>query len=127
MTQDQKLQLAREFLSVLSTPDESTVRKVVADDMVWSFPGSSVIPGESHGVAGVMARARVIAAHKVHVEIGRAVYGYNGVAIFLHNTGSESGRVLDEHLAAVFTFRGDKIGRLDTYLSDVPMVEAFFG
>jgi ketosteroid isomerase-like protein len=127
MTPDQKLQLARKFLSVLSTPDESTVRSVVADEMVWSFPGSSVISGESHGVAGVMARAKVIAAHKVHVEIGRAVYGYNGVAIFLHNTSSENGRVLDEHLAAVFTFRGDKIERLDTYLSDVPMVEAFFG
>jgi uncharacterized protein len=69
----------------------------------------------------------VIATHKVHVEIGGAVYGYNGAAIFLHNTGSESGRVLDEHLTAVFTFRGDKIGRLDNYLSDVPMVEAFFG
>jgi len=89
--------------------------------------GPSVISGEILGVAGVMARAKVIAAHKVHVEIGHAVYGCNGVAIFLHNASSENGRVLDERLAAVFTFRGDKIGRLDTYLSDVPMVEAFFG
>src|SRR5215468_11232702 len=89
MTPDEKLQLARQFLSVLSAPDETTVRSVITDDMVWSFPGSSVISGEAHGVAGVMARARVIAAHKVHVEIGHAVFGYNGVAIFLHNTGSE--------------------------------------
>jgi ketosteroid isomerase-like protein len=123
MTPDEKLQLAHKFLSVLSTPDESTIRSVVADEMVWFFPGSSVISGETHGVAGVMARARVIASH----EIGRAVYGCNGVAIFLHNTSSENGRVLDGHLAAVFTFRGDKIGRLDTFLSDVPMVKAFFG
>jgi hypothetical protein len=34
--------------------------------------------------------------------------------------------VLDEHLAAVFSFRGAKISRLDTFLSDVPMAEAFF-
>ena len=81
MTPDEKLQLARKFLSVLSTPDESTVRSVVADEMVWSFPGSSVISGETHGVAGVMARARVIASHKIHVEIGHAVYGYNGVTM----------------------------------------------
>jgi uncharacterized protein len=127
MTPDEKLQLARKFLSMPSTPDESGVRSGVADEMVWSFPGSSVISGEAHGVTGVMARARVIVAHKVHVEIGRAVYGDNGVTIFLHNTSSEDGRVLDQHLAAVFTFRGDKIGRLDTFLSDVPMAEAFFG
>jgi uncharacterized protein len=34
--------------------------------------------------------------------------------------------VLDERVAAVFAFRGDKIARLDTYLSDVPMADAFF-
>jgi Ketopantoate reductase PanE/ApbA len=31
------------------------------------------------------------------------------------------------HLAAVFAFRGDRIERRDTRLSDVPMVKAFFG
>jgi uncharacterized protein len=87
------------------------------------FPG----PGEAHGASGVMARAKIIAAHCVNVEIIRPVYGYNGVAVILHNTGAKDGRVLDEHLAAVFAFRGDKIERLDTFLSDVPMVETFFG
>lgn len=75
MRRDEQLQLAHEFLSTLSTPDESAVRSVVADEMVWSFPGLSVISGEAHGVAGVMVRARMIAAHNVHIEIGRAVYG----------------------------------------------------
>ncbi len=60
------------------------------------------------------------------MEILRAVYGYEGVAMFLHNTSNAGGRVLDECLAAVFAFRGDKISRLDTYLSDVAMAEAFF-
>jgi ketosteroid isomerase-like protein len=46
--------------------------------------------------------------------------------MLLHNTGEANGRVLDEQLAAVFTFRGDKIARLDTYLSDVAMMEDFF-
>jgi hypothetical protein len=47
--------------------------------------------------------------------------------VILHNTAAENGKVLDEHLAAVFAFRGDKIERLDTRLSDVEMVRAFFG
>jgi len=127
MTRDAKAELARKFLSVLSTPDEGVVRSVTTDDMIRSFPGSSVISGEAHGVADVMRRARTIAEHGVHVEFVRPIYGYSGVAILLHNTGEKNGVVLDEHLAAVFTFRDDKIVRLDTFLSDVPMVEAFFG
>jgi hypothetical protein len=74
-----------------------------------------------------MQRARAIAAYGVKVEILRAVFGHAGIALILHNTAAQGGRVLDEHLAAVFSFRGDRIARLDTYLSDVPMAELFFG
>jgi ketosteroid isomerase-like protein len=125
MTNAQKLELARKFLSVLSAPDEGVVKSVAVDDVLWTFPGTSRISGEAHGASGVMARAKIIAAHCV--KIIRPVYGYNGVAVILHNTGAKDGRVLDEHLAAVFAFRGDKIERLDTFLSDAPMVETFFG
>ena len=127
MTQDEKLHLAKTFLSVLSKPDEDLVRSIVVEDMVWSFPGTSVISGEAQGVSGVMKRATTIASYGVHVELGRPVYGYSGVAVFLHNTGSKNGHTLDEHLAAVFSFRDNKIARLDTFLSDVPMVKDFFG
>jgi ketosteroid isomerase-like protein len=127
MTPDQKLQLAKTFLSVLSKPDQNLVKSIVVEDMIWTFPGSSVISGEAHGVTGVMKRATTIASYGVHVELGRPVYGHSGVAVFLHNTGSKNGQMLDEHLAAVFSFRDDKIARLDTFLSDVPMVKEFFG
>jgi len=127
MTHEAKVRLAHRFLSLLSAPDEASVRSVTTDDVIWSFPGSSVISGEAHGVTGVMSRARAIADHRVQVEIVRSIFGYSGVAILLHNTGERNGVVLDEHLAAVFSFRDDKIARLDTFLSNVPMVEAFFG
>ncbi len=126
MTNDEKQQLARKFLSVLGRPDEALVKSVTVADVVWSFPGSSAISGEAHGAAAIMTRARAIAGHDVKVEIVRAVYGHEGVAMILHNTSNAGGRVLDEHLAAVFAFRGDKISRLYTYLSDVAMAEAFF-
>jgi uncharacterized protein len=127
MNDEGRLQLAMKFLSILSAPNEEVVKSVAVDDVVWSFPGSSVISGEARGVAGVMTRAKTIASYAVHVEIIRPVYGHSGVAVFLHNTGSKNGRILDEQLAAVFYFRGDKIERLDTFLSDVPMVKNFFG
>lgn len=98
----------------------------MTEDVLWTFPGKASISGEALGVEGVMARARLIAAHQVEVEIVRAVYGFSGLAVMLHNTGSRAGRTLDEYLATDFQYRGERISRLDTYLSDVPMMEAFF-
>jgi uncharacterized protein len=127
MDDEQKQKLALQFLSILGKPDARVVRDVAVEDVTWTFPGTSQISGEVHGIDGVLKRAHTIASYKVKVEIGRTVYGLNGVSVILHNTGEKDGKVLDEHLAAVFTFRGHKIERLDTHLSDVKMVKAFFG
>lgn len=126
MAAENKEQLARTFLSVLSHPDPEVIKNTTVDDVIWSFPGESPISGEAHGVDGIMKRARTIASYGVKVEFIRAVFSLSSVAIFLHNTGNKNGRVLDEQVAAVFTLRGDKISRLDTFLSDVGMAEAFF-
>jgi uncharacterized protein len=117
---------AGRFLSALGHPDAEVVKGISIDDMVWSFPGVASISGEARGVDGIMQRARTIASYGVKVEVLHAVYGFSGVAMILHNTSKKGDRILDEHLAAVFSFRGDKIARLDTYLSDVSMMERFF-
>ena len=121
-----QFRLAKAFLSQLHKPDAQQLRTVVTDDVLWTFPGKASISGEAVGVEGVMTRARVIAAHQVEVEIVRVVYGFSGLAVLLHNTGSRNGRILDEYLAAVFQYRGDRVSRLDSYLSDVPIMEKFF-
>jgi ketosteroid isomerase-like protein len=126
MSTNNKEALARRFLSVLGYPDAEVVKGVSTDDMVWSFPGAASISGEARGVDGIMQRARTIASYGVKVEVLRAVYGFSGVAMISHNTGKKGDRILDEHLAAVFSYRGDKIARLDTYLSDVAMMERLF-
>jgi ketosteroid isomerase-like protein len=126
MTSQDMEKLTRRFLSVLGHPDAEVVKSVAVDDVVWTFPGKSPISGEVRGVEGIMKRARTIASYGVKAEIIRAVFGFSGAAMILHNTGISKGKVLDEHLAAVFAFRGDRIARLDTYLSDVPMMETFF-
>jgi uncharacterized protein len=126
MRVEDKETLARRFLSILGQPDPDIAKSVAADDIIWSFPGAAIISGEARGVDGSMRRARISASYGVKVEIVRAVYGFSGVAMILHNTGKKGDRILDEHLAAVFSFGGDKITRLDTYLSDVPMMERFF-
>jgi len=120
-------ELARKFLSILGRPDADVVKTVAVEDIVWTFPGTSPISGEARGVDAIMRRGRTIASYGVNVEFVRAVHGLIGVTIILHNTGDKNGRILDEQVAAVFGFRGNKISRLDTYLSDVEMAEGFFG
>jgi ketosteroid isomerase-like protein len=127
MNDEQKRTLALKFLSILGKPNADVVRDVAIGGVVWTFPGTSQISGEAHGVDAIMKRAHTIASFAVKVEVIRTVYGFSGVSVILHNTGERDGKVLDEHLAAVFSFRGDKIERLDTHLSDVAMVKAFFG
>lgn len=126
MNDSDQFQLAKAFMSQLRKPDSQQLRTLVTEDVLWTFPGKASISGEVIGVEGVIARAKAIAAHQVEVEIVRAVYGFKGLAVMLHNTGSRKGRTLNEYLATVFQYRGDRISRLDTYLSDVPMMEAFF-
>ena len=98
----------------------------MTDDVAWSLPGSSLVSGLAKGVQGILGRARTIVEYGVSLEIQHVVLGYEGVALLLHNTGSRNGRVLDEYLTTVCTLRDDKIVRLDTYISDVPMVDAYF-
>ena len=54
------------------------------------------------------------------------ILGYEGVALQLHNTGQWKGMVLDEHLTTVCAIRHGRIARLDTYISDVAMVNTYF-
>jgi uncharacterized protein len=42
------------------------------------------------------------------------VLGREGVALLLHNTGNQNGRILDEYLTTVCTLRDGKIARHST-------------
>jgi hypothetical protein len=44
----------------------------------------------------------------------------------LHNTANRNGRTLDEQLATVCRPRGDRIAEIETCLSEVDGMDAFF-
>jgi uncharacterized protein len=67
------------------------------------------------------SRRKLIEVHLEHV-----VFGYQDVALHLHNTAKRGDKILDEHLTTVCSLRGNKIRRLDTFISDVEMLNAFF-
>jgi len=126
MTDQERKQLATSFIEALRAGDSNGFRLIMTDDVLWTLPGTSLVSGIAKGVEGILKRARSIVEYGANVEIQHVVLGYEGVALLLHNTGKRNGRILDEYLTTVCTLRNEKIARLDTYISDIEMVNAYF-
>ena len=82
--------------------------------------------GQEHGVYEILKRANTLHGFNVNIEVEHVVFGLHDVALHLHNTGRYSGKVLDEHLTTVIHLDEGKIRRLDTFISDVPMLNSYF-
>jgi uncharacterized protein len=121
-----KKMLILDFIKALVERDGTLLRSVATDDIVWSLPGQSLMSGEAHGVDGILGRSDTLRRYGVKLEVVHVIYGYRDVAVQLHNTGARGDIVLDEYLTTVGTLRGNKIQRLDTFISDVPMLNTFF-
>jgi uncharacterized protein len=126
MIEHDKKEIAIAFIEALRARDAAKFAEIMTADVVWTLPGSSRISGEAHGVAGIMNRANIFASYPLNIHIEYVVFGLQGVALLLHNTGQREGRVLDEHLTTVCQLDGSRIKRMDTYVSDIQMVNDYF-
>jgi len=126
MTDNAKKKIAQDFIAALSSGNKSSLQSILADDIVWSLPGSSAMSGEAHGVDAILKRSEILHAYGVKIEIEHVVYGFRDVALHLHNTGKRDSMILDEYLTTVCHLGGQKILRLDTFISDVEMLNDFF-
>lgn len=102
------------------------MRTIMTPDIVWSLPGSSRISGEAIGVEAVIARCQLITSYELNFALMHVLYGQSGFALSLNNTAERGESILDEYLATVCSLQEQQIDRIDTYLSDVPMADAFF-
>ena len=126
MTDEQKKALAIDFATAVRTRDQEMLQSLVTDDVLWSLPGTSLMSGEVQGVDGILMRAEILAVFKVNVQVKHVVVGYKDVGLLLHNTGRKGEKVLDEHLTTILVLSGTKICHLETLISDVPMLNAYF-
>jgi hypothetical protein len=126
VTESEKKQIALKFINALGSRDGSLLRSIMTDDVVWSLPGKSPMSGEALGVDAILKRSETLHRYGVKIEIEHVVYGFQDVALHLHNTGKQGDKVLDEHLTTVCRLRSHKIHRLDTFISDVDMLNSFF-
>lgn len=118
---------AQNFLQAVGQRDWTALSAMLEPDVVWTLPGTSRISGEAHGPDAVIARAKAITGAVAKFDPQHLHEGYRSVAVTVHNTASRPGAELDEWLAIVFTCRDGRIATIDTHISDVPMMERFFG
>jgi hypothetical protein len=93
MTDQDRKKLAVSFIEALRAGDGNGFRTTMADDVVWTLPGTSLVSGIAKGVGGILGRARYIVDYGANVAIQHIVLGYEGVALLLHNTGNRNGRL----------------------------------
>jgi uncharacterized protein len=118
--------IAEDFIRGLRTRDGKLLRSIMKEHIVWSLPGKSLMSGEAHGVDAILKRSEILGRYGVSIAVDHVLYGFKDVALSLHNTGQLNGNILDEHLTSVLLLEGEQISRINTYISDVPMLDAYF-
>ncbi|MEU5578967.1 nuclear transport factor 2 family protein [Streptomyces huasconensis] len=125
-TDEAAVALGRSFHQALVARDWDGIRALLQDDATWTLPGDNTISGTADGADAVVERAKQIASYGVDFKLLHLLVSRDNVALSLHNTARREDAVLDEHLATVCRLRDGKIASIETYLSDVPGMNAFF-
>ena len=112
--------------TAFATQDRELLGTLVHTDFVWMLPGENQVSGDVIGVDGILGRFAKLAGYGVNISIEHVTVNAHGIALILHNTGSHEGRILDEFLVSVVTIRDGKAAALETYLTDIPMMNAYF-
>lgn len=115
-----KTEIVFQFLTRLRTHNWDLLKSIMADEIVWNLPGSSPISGEAQGVDAVIQRSQLIVSHGLIFTLKQILIGRHGVLLSL-NIPARRG-----DLATVLRIRDGKISAIDTYMSDVDMLNAFF-
>lgn len=123
---EEKSTIAHQFIAGLRNRDENLLRSIMTDNLVWTLPGTSLISGGAKGVEAVIKRSQIIVDYGVNFNLKHILIGHSGVALSLHNIARRGNLVFDEHLVTVLNIAEGKICAINTYLSDVEMLNNFF-
>lgn len=123
---DERYALAAAFQQSLLAQNWQALRALFTDDATWTLPGDNKISGRAEGADAVVDRVRLIAGYGVNFDIQRVLVSRDNLALSVHNTANREGVVLDEYLATVCFLRDGKIAAVETYVSDLPGMNAFF-
>jgi uncharacterized protein len=127
LSNEDKLAIAVSFLTAMQKKDWDAMHSVLMPEATWDIPGNNVLSGNAVGVDGVITKAKLITSFSLNIQLNHILYGTDNVAISLHNQGNRDGKILNEYLVSVCILKGNKISSISSYMSDIPMMDAFFG
>jgi hypothetical protein len=118
---------SRQFLSALGGRDWEAMRRLVAPDATWTFPGEARISGTATGIDAIIAKATAITSGGVHIEVQHVLAGTTGGAFVLHNTAADGSGALDQYLVSTLNVSDGQVDRIETFLSEPSKIAAYFG
>lgn len=121
-----KLDLVTQFMGAVKDGNRELMGSLLTEDAVWVFPGNNVLSGIAKGIEAVANKAALIVSYGISIEHTNTLYSLNGLGLALHNQGDRNNLILDEFLLSSVSFKWGKIYSIDTYLSDIPGMNAFF-
>jgi uncharacterized protein len=121
-----KQDLATAFYGALIRKDWAALRPIMSPDVTWTLPGDNQISGTAEGIDAVIARAQLIASYGLSFALQHVLVSRENMALSLHNEARRGDLLLDEHLATVCRIEEGKIAAIETYLSDVDVMNRFF-
>ena len=126
LTDRNNKKIAETMLIALKTQNWEMFRSIIDTNISWTLPGVSIISGEIKGADAIIQRAQQIVNHGVSMELKNILYGQYNFALSIHNQATKGNLILDEYLATVCTLQNEKIIKIETFVSDVDGVNAFF-
>jgi ketosteroid isomerase-like protein len=121
-----KYVLGTAFHRALSTKDWASLESILSPEVTWTLPGDNQISGVASGVDEVVDRAELIASYGPSFELEVVLVSRENMALLIRNRAERGELVLDERVATVCTLAGDEIVAIETYLSDLDGMDAFF-
>jgi limonene-1,2-epoxide hydrolase len=127
LPEEELINACRQFLSALGDKDWEAMRRLVAPHATWSFPGQARISGTARGIDAIIAKATMITAGGVNIEVQRVLAGTTGGAFVLHNTAADGSGALDQYLVSTLNVSDGRVDRIETFLSEPSKIAAYFG
>jgi uncharacterized protein len=121
--------LIRRGYEAFNKGDAATLRELFDPEIVWHFPGQSVLAGDHRGtdaVLGFFGRTQELTAGTFRVELHEVVADDQHTVGLHLATGEREGRTLEDHEVVVFHVRDDKVVEAWQYLENQYAYDAFF-
>src|SRR5215211_7009530 len=122
-------ELVRRGYEAFSKGDMETLRELFDPEIVWHFPGRSVLAGDHRGtdaVLGFFARTAELTAGTFRVEVHEVVADDQHTVGLHLATGEREGRTLEDREVLVFHVRDGKVVEAWQYIEDQYAYDEFF-